>query len=167
MQSLKHTAMRLYSTVPKSQLPDIITKQNSLHVSLILHNPNKKDFVNLHKLLFDSTKIYENKLYYVLDSSKFIHYSTSFFIKHIVMDEATIQKHVATVLASKNSFSKLEITTVTENKDATDKGFMVVVDVTATNNADLTNKIIFLLNELNIPNVNYNSVVYKTQDFKF
>jgi hypothetical protein len=76
MQSLKHTAMRLYSTVPKSQLPDIITKQNSLHVSLILHNPNKKDFVNLHKLLFDSTKIYENKLYYVLDSSKYIHYSS-------------------------------------------------------------------------------------------
>jgi hypothetical protein len=76
MQSLRCLTSRLYSTVPKSQIPEIITKQNSLHVSLILHNPNKKDFVNLHKLLFDSTKIYENKLYYVLDSSKFIHYSS-------------------------------------------------------------------------------------------
>jgi hypothetical protein len=76
MQSFRCLTSRLYSTVPKSQLPDIITKQNSLHVSLILHNPNKKDFVNLHKLLFDSTKIYENKLYYVLDSSKYIHYSS-------------------------------------------------------------------------------------------
>ena len=76
MQSLKHTAMRLYSTVPKSQIPEIVTKNSSLHVSLILHNPNKKDFVNLHKVLFDSTKIYENKLYYVLDNSKFIHYSS-------------------------------------------------------------------------------------------
>lgn len=75
MQSLKHTAQRFYSTVPKSQLPDIVTKNNSLHVSLIFHNPNKKDFINLHKVLFDSTRIYENKLYYVLDSSKYIHYS--------------------------------------------------------------------------------------------
>ena len=77
MQSLRCITSRLYSTVPKSQIPEIVTRQNSLNISLILHNPNKKDFINLHKLLFDSTKIYENKLYYVLDSSKFIHYSTS------------------------------------------------------------------------------------------
>jgi hypothetical protein len=77
MQSLRCLTSGFYSTVPKSQLPDIITKHNSLHVSLIFHNPNKKDFVNLHKLLFNSPKIYENKLYFVLDNSKFIHYSTS------------------------------------------------------------------------------------------
>jgi hypothetical protein len=76
MQSLRCLTSRLYSTVPKSQIPNIITRHNSLHVSLILHNPNKKDFVNLHKVLFDSTRINENKLYYVLDSSKYIHYSS-------------------------------------------------------------------------------------------
>lgn len=76
MQSLRCLTSRLYSTVPKSQIPDIITKHNSLHVSFTFHNPNKTDFMNLHKVLFDSTKIYENKLYYVLDSSKYIHYSS-------------------------------------------------------------------------------------------
>ena len=76
MQSLRCLTSRLYSTVPKSQLPEIVTKHNSLNISLIFHNPNKKDFVNLHKVLFDSTRIYENKLYYVLDSSKYIHYSS-------------------------------------------------------------------------------------------
>lgn len=76
MQSLRCLTSRLYSTVPKSQLPDIITKHNSLHVSFTFHNPNKTDFMNLHKVLFDSKKIYENKLYYVLDSSKYIHYSS-------------------------------------------------------------------------------------------
>ena len=75
MQSLRCLTSRLYSTVPKSQLPEIVTKQNSLHVSFTFHNPNKTDFMNLHKVLFDSTRIYENKLYYVLDSSKYIHYS--------------------------------------------------------------------------------------------
>ena len=76
MQSLRCLTSRLYSTVTKSQIPDIITKHNSLHVSFTFHNPNKTDFMNLHKVLFDSTKIYENKLYYVLDSSKYIHYSS-------------------------------------------------------------------------------------------
>ena len=76
MQSLRCLTSRLYSTVPKSQLPEIVTKQNSLHVSFTFHNPNKTDFMNLHKVLFDSKKIYENKLYYVLDSSKYIHYSS-------------------------------------------------------------------------------------------
>lgn len=75
MQSLKCLNQRFYSTVPKSQIPSIITNYNSLRVSLTFHHPTKSDFSNLHKLLFDSPKIYENKLYYILDNSKYIHYS--------------------------------------------------------------------------------------------
>jgi len=83
MQSLRFlspkvysTTPKVYSTIPKSKLPHIVTKHNSLYVSLTLHNPNKVDFTNLHKLLFDGQKIYENKFYYVLDNSAYIHYST-------------------------------------------------------------------------------------------
>ncbi len=96
-----------------------------------------------------------------------INFSTSFFIKHIEMDEATKQAHINNVLNPKNSFSKVELINITENKDINDKGFMAIVDLKAIDNADLTSKIKFLLNELKVNNVNYNGVLYKTPDFNY
>ena len=96
-----------------------------------------------------------------------IEYSTSFFVKHIVMNESEKQKHIATVLSLSKSFSKLELKDITENKDPNDKGLMVILDLKATDNSDLSNKIKILLNELNIKTVNYLNTNYKIQDFKF
>lgn len=76
MQSLIFSS-KVYSTVPKIKLPHLSTNHNSLYVSLTFHNPSKTDFANLHKLLFNSQKIYDNKFHYVLDNSAYIHYSTS------------------------------------------------------------------------------------------
>jgi len=77
MQSLRFLSPKVYSTVPKTKLPHLSNKHNSLYVSLTFHNPSKTDFVNLHKLLFNGQKIYDNKFHYVLDNSAYIHYSTS------------------------------------------------------------------------------------------
>jgi len=94
-------------------------------------------------------------------------YATSFFIKHIVMDEKSKQQHVATFLKSNPSFSKLELKNFLDNKDAKENGIMVIVDLKATDNTDLTNKIKILLTELKVKNVNYSNAFYQLQDFKF
>ncbi len=96
-----------------------------------------------------------------------IDYSTSFFIKHISMDEKTKQQKINNVLTVNKSFTKLELKNITENKDVTDKGFMVVINLTATNNTDLTSKIKFLLKELNVNKVNYNNTEYTLTEFQF
>ena len=94
-------------------------------------------------------------------------YTTSFFIKHIVMDEKEKQQHIASVLKSNPSFSKLELKNFADNKDTRDNGLMVIVDLKATDNIDLTNKIKLLLTELNVKNINYSNVYYQVQNFKF
>lgn len=99
--------------------------------------------------------------------NEMIVYSTSFFVKHIQMDEETKSQHISKVLNSNFSFSELKLVNITENNDIKDKGFMVVLDVKAVNKNDLTTKIKFLLEELNVFNVNYNNSEYKLTDFKF
>ena len=94
-------------------------------------------------------------------------YSASFFVKHIQMDEETKSQHISNVLNSNFPFSELKLVNITENNNLTDKGFMVVIVVKASDKNDLTAKIKYLLQELNILNVNYNNSEYKLTHFKF
>ena len=83
------------------------------------------------------------------------------------MDEASKQQHIANVKKANPAFAILELINITENNNANDKGFMVIVDLKASNNDDLTTKLKSLFIELNVKNVNYNNVLYKTQDFNY
>ena len=96
-----------------------------------------------------------------------IDYNTSFFIKHIVMDEKTKQLHINAVLSGNKAFSILKLIDITDNKDKTNKGLMVELDVKASDNAGLAANIIFLLKELNVDAINYNDQFYQLQNFKF
>ena len=96
-----------------------------------------------------------------------IEFNTSFFIKNFTLPQQEKQAHITKVLNSKMAFTDLQLTDVTENRDASIKSTMVVINLSGKDIVDLSNKIKFLFTELGVNKINYNNKEYTTQNFSF
>jgi hypothetical protein len=91
-----------------------------------------------------------------------VEYNTSFFIFNLTMDEADRNAAVKEILATDNSFRKLELMQVNGVKD-----MMVIVDVSAKNLKELTKKMKAVFGKLKVKEVDYNGAIVTTETFSF
>jgi hypothetical protein len=76
------------------------------------------------------------------------------------------QEHINKVLNSQKNFSELKLTNVNDS-ETKEKSVMVILNLTATDIADLNTKIKFLLTELGVEHVNYNNKFVSLKEFSF
>ena len=93
-------------------------------------------------------------------------YKTSFFIKNFTIEENKKQEHINKILNSQKNFSELKLTNVNDS-ETKEKSVMVILNLTATDIADLNSKIKYLLTELGVENVNYNNKFVSLKEFSF
>ena len=96
-----------------------------------------------------------------------IDYKTSFFIKHFSLTEQEKQTHITNVMNSKYGFKELIINDANDSQEKGVKDVIVIINVSASTIAELTEKIKFLLTELGVGKVDYNNALYTLKDFKF